>query len=178
MEPFTREIVTRSSVRRGRSCWRPIAARAIRHANESALEMLRMLLAKDGYSVDAAVRGTAQSKGGLNVRPCSCDHRRRFLSRDSDLRLRHRADDYHDDSATSANASAAGPGAQSRQAGQERHSLIPRVGYVTVSPPRDVIAVLLVYCARSPAAETQPAESVFKNIKTSREFPPAGSSTS
>ena len=30
----------------------------IRHANESALEMLRMLLAKDGYSVDAAVRGT------------------------------------------------------------------------------------------------------------------------
>ena len=29
----------------------------LRHANESALEMLRMLLAKDGYSVDAAVRG-------------------------------------------------------------------------------------------------------------------------
>ena len=29
----------------------------IRHANESALEMLRMLLAKDGYTVDAAVRG-------------------------------------------------------------------------------------------------------------------------
>ncbi|HYS69159.1 MAG TPA: DUF4230 domain-containing protein [Gemmatimonadaceae bacterium] len=29
----------------------------LRHANESALEMLRMLLAKDGYFVDAAVRG-------------------------------------------------------------------------------------------------------------------------
>jgi len=29
----------------------------LRHANESALEMLRMLLAKDGYTVDAAVRG-------------------------------------------------------------------------------------------------------------------------
>ena len=29
----------------------------IRHANESALEMLRMLLAKDGYTVDAAIRG-------------------------------------------------------------------------------------------------------------------------
>jgi len=29
----------------------------LRHANESALEMLRMLLAKDGYSVDAAIRG-------------------------------------------------------------------------------------------------------------------------
>ena len=30
----------------------------LRHANESAVEMLRMLLAKDGYSVDVAVRGT------------------------------------------------------------------------------------------------------------------------
>jgi hypothetical protein len=29
----------------------------IRHANESAVELLRLLLAKDGYSVDAAVRG-------------------------------------------------------------------------------------------------------------------------
>jgi len=29
----------------------------IRHANESAVELLRMLLAKDGYSVDVAVRG-------------------------------------------------------------------------------------------------------------------------
>ncbi|HEY3133662.1 MAG TPA: DUF4230 domain-containing protein [Gemmatimonadaceae bacterium] len=29
----------------------------LRHANESAVEMLRMLLAKDGYSVDVAVRG-------------------------------------------------------------------------------------------------------------------------
>jgi len=30
----------------------------LRHANESAVEMLRMLLAKDGYAVDVAVRGT------------------------------------------------------------------------------------------------------------------------
>lgn len=30
----------------------------LRHANDSALEMLRMLLAKDGYTVDAGVRGT------------------------------------------------------------------------------------------------------------------------
>src|SRR5438045_2362713 len=30
----------------------------LRHANESAVEMLRMLLAKDGYSVDVAVRKT------------------------------------------------------------------------------------------------------------------------
>jgi hypothetical protein len=30
----------------------------IRHANESAVELLRMLLAKDGYSVDVALRGT------------------------------------------------------------------------------------------------------------------------
>jgi hypothetical protein len=30
----------------------------LRHANDSALEMLRMLLAKDGYIVDAAVRGS------------------------------------------------------------------------------------------------------------------------
>jgi len=30
----------------------------LRHANESAVEMLRMLLAKDGYSVDVAVRGS------------------------------------------------------------------------------------------------------------------------
>ena len=29
----------------------------LRHANESAVEMLRMLLAKDGYTVDVAVRG-------------------------------------------------------------------------------------------------------------------------
>src|SRR6266480_1796808 len=29
----------------------------IRHANESAIELLKMLLAKDGYTVDAAVRG-------------------------------------------------------------------------------------------------------------------------
>lgn len=29
----------------------------LRHANDSALEMLRMLLAKDGYTVDVAVRG-------------------------------------------------------------------------------------------------------------------------
>ena len=29
----------------------------IRHANESAVELLKMLLAKDGYSVDVAVRG-------------------------------------------------------------------------------------------------------------------------
>src|ERR1700704_2308017 len=29
----------------------------IRHANESAVELLRLLLAKDGYSVDVAVRG-------------------------------------------------------------------------------------------------------------------------
>jgi hypothetical protein len=29
----------------------------LRHANESAVELLRMLLAKDGYSVDVAVRG-------------------------------------------------------------------------------------------------------------------------
>jgi hypothetical protein len=30
----------------------------IRHANESAVELLRLLLAKDGYSVDVALRGT------------------------------------------------------------------------------------------------------------------------
>lgn len=30
----------------------------LRHANESAMEMLRMLFAKDGYTVDVAVRGT------------------------------------------------------------------------------------------------------------------------
>jgi hypothetical protein len=30
----------------------------LRHANDSAVEMLRMLLAKDGYTVDAAVRGS------------------------------------------------------------------------------------------------------------------------
>jgi hypothetical protein len=30
----------------------------IRHANESAVELLKMLLAKDGYSVDVALRGT------------------------------------------------------------------------------------------------------------------------
>src|SRR5438874_4577021 len=29
----------------------------LRHANESAVELLRMLLAKDGYSVDVAVKG-------------------------------------------------------------------------------------------------------------------------
>jgi hypothetical protein len=29
----------------------------LRHANESAVELLRMLLAKDGYTVDVAVRG-------------------------------------------------------------------------------------------------------------------------
>ena len=29
----------------------------IRHANESAVELLRMLLAKDGYTVDVALRG-------------------------------------------------------------------------------------------------------------------------
>ena len=28
----------------------------LRHANESAVEMLRMLFAKDGYTVDVAVR--------------------------------------------------------------------------------------------------------------------------
>lgn len=30
----------------------------IRHANESAVELLRLLLAKDGYTVDVALRGT------------------------------------------------------------------------------------------------------------------------
>lgn len=30
----------------------------LRHANDSAIEMLRMLLAKDGYTVDAEVRGS------------------------------------------------------------------------------------------------------------------------
>jgi Protein of unknown function (DUF4230) len=30
----------------------------LKHANDSAVEMLRMLLAKDGYSVDVAVRGS------------------------------------------------------------------------------------------------------------------------
>jgi hypothetical protein len=30
----------------------------LRHANESATEMLRMLLAKDGYTVDAGIRGS------------------------------------------------------------------------------------------------------------------------
>jgi len=31
----------------------------LKHANDSAVEMLRMLLAKDGYSVDVAVRGVS-----------------------------------------------------------------------------------------------------------------------
>ena len=30
----------------------------IRHANESAVELLRMLLAKDGYTIDVALRGS------------------------------------------------------------------------------------------------------------------------
>ena len=30
----------------------------LKHANDSAVEMIRMLLAKDGYTVDVAVRGT------------------------------------------------------------------------------------------------------------------------
>ena len=30
----------------------------LRHANESALELLKILLAKDGYTVDAGIRGT------------------------------------------------------------------------------------------------------------------------
>jgi hypothetical protein len=30
----------------------------LRHANESAVELLRMLLAKDGYTVDVAIRGS------------------------------------------------------------------------------------------------------------------------
>jgi hypothetical protein len=29
----------------------------LRHANESAVELLKMLLAKDGYTVDVALRG-------------------------------------------------------------------------------------------------------------------------
>lgn len=58
--PFTRE--DRDAIQR-QARMQLLAAGSqlalIRHANESAVELLRMLLAKDGYSVDVAVRGTS-----------------------------------------------------------------------------------------------------------------------
>jgi len=56
--PFTRE--DRDAIQRQARAQLTAAGgqlALIRHANESAVELLRMLLAKDGYSVDVAVRG-------------------------------------------------------------------------------------------------------------------------
>jgi uncharacterized protein DUF4230 len=56
--PFTRE--DRDAIQRqARSQLTAAGAQLalIRHANESAVELLRMLLAKDGYTVDVALRG-------------------------------------------------------------------------------------------------------------------------
>ena len=57
--PFTRE--DRDAIQRQARAQLTAAGAQlalIRHANESAVELLRMLLAKDGYEVDVAVRGT------------------------------------------------------------------------------------------------------------------------
>ena len=56
--PFTRE--DRDAIQRQARAQLTAAGgqlALIRHANESAVELLKMLLAKDGYSVDVAVRG-------------------------------------------------------------------------------------------------------------------------
>ena len=56
--PFTRE--DRDAIQRQARAQLTAAGgqlALIRHANESAVELLRMLLAKDGYTVDVAVRG-------------------------------------------------------------------------------------------------------------------------
>jgi hypothetical protein len=56
--PFTRE--DRDNIRRQARAQLVAAGgqlALIRHANESAIELLRMLLAKDGYTVDVALRG-------------------------------------------------------------------------------------------------------------------------
>ena len=57
--PFTRE--DRDAIQRQARAQLTAAGgqlALIRHANESAVELLRMLLAKDGYTVDVALRGT------------------------------------------------------------------------------------------------------------------------
>ena len=57
--PFTRE--DRDAIQRQARAQLTAAGgqlALIRHANESAVELLRMLLAKDGYSVDVGLRGT------------------------------------------------------------------------------------------------------------------------
>ncbi|MFN2637252.1 MAG: DUF4230 domain-containing protein [Gemmatimonadaceae bacterium] len=57
--PFTRE--DRDAIQRQARLQLTAAGgqlELIRHANESAVELLRMLLAKDGYAVDVALRGT------------------------------------------------------------------------------------------------------------------------
>ena len=56
--PFTRE--DRDAIQRQARAQLTAAGMQLdllRHANESAVELLRMLLAKDGYSVDVAVKG-------------------------------------------------------------------------------------------------------------------------
>jgi hypothetical protein len=56
--PFTRE--DRDAIQRQARAQLTAAGgqlALIRHANESAVELLRMLLAKDGYTVDVALRG-------------------------------------------------------------------------------------------------------------------------
>jgi hypothetical protein len=56
--PFTRE--DRDAIQRQARAQLTAAGgqlALIRHANESAVELLRLLLAKDGYTVDVAVRG-------------------------------------------------------------------------------------------------------------------------
>ena len=56
--PFTRE--DRDAIQRQARLQLTAAGSQLdllRHANDSAVELLRMLLAKDGYSVDVAVRG-------------------------------------------------------------------------------------------------------------------------
>jgi hypothetical protein len=57
--PFTREdrdAIQRQARARLTAAGGQLAL--IRHANESAVELLRMLLAKDGYTVDVALRAT------------------------------------------------------------------------------------------------------------------------
>ena len=57
--PFTRE--DRDAIQRQARAQLTAAGgqlELLRHANESAMELLKMLLAKDGYTVDVAVRGT------------------------------------------------------------------------------------------------------------------------
>ncbi len=57
--PFTRE--DRDAIQRQARAQLTAAGsqlELLRHANESAIELLRMLLAKNGYAVDIALRGT------------------------------------------------------------------------------------------------------------------------